>query len=87
MELPVVNHSDYEAKIKDDNKFPIKKFGELAKYLLENKVVKKFYNPKPCSFNTLKEAHSKNYINQIKNKTLDDILVKKNWFSSWRYYC
>ena len=54
MELPVVNHSDYVAKIKDDNKFPIKKFGELAKYLLENKVVKKFYNPKPCSFNTLK---------------------------------
>ena len=46
MELPVVNHLDYEAKIKDDNKFPIKKFGELAKYLLENKVVKKFYNPK-----------------------------------------
>ena len=41
MELPVVNHSDYEAKIKDDNKFPIKKFGELAKYLLENKIVKK----------------------------------------------
>ena len=34
MELPVVNHPDYVAKINDDNKFPIKKFGALAKYLL-----------------------------------------------------
>ena len=33
MELPVVNHPDYEAKIGDDNKFPIKKFGELASFL------------------------------------------------------
>ena len=41
MELPVVNHPDYVAKINDDNKFPIKKFGALAKYLLKN-VVKKF---------------------------------------------
>ena len=31
MELPVVNHKDYVAKIDDDHKFPIKKFGELAK--------------------------------------------------------
>jgi len=26
MQLPVVNHPDYVAKINDDNKFPIKKF-------------------------------------------------------------
>ena len=35
MHLPVVNHPDYVAKINDDNKFPIKKFGALAKHLLE----------------------------------------------------
>ena len=35
MELPVVNHPDYVAKINDDNKFPIKKFGALANHLLE----------------------------------------------------
>ena len=35
MELPVVNHPDYVAKINDDNKFPIKKFGALADYLLK----------------------------------------------------
>ena len=43
MQLPVVNHPDYVAKINDDNKFPIKKFGALANHLIENKVVKKFY--------------------------------------------
>ena len=30
MDLPVVNHKDYFAKIGDDHKFPIEKFGELA---------------------------------------------------------
>ena len=39
MELPVVNHPDYVAKINDDNKFPIKKFGALAEYLLKKGVV------------------------------------------------
>ena len=45
MELPVVNHPDYVAKINDDNKFPIKKFGALANHLLEAKVVQKFFIP------------------------------------------
>ena len=71
MQLPVVNHSDYFAKINDDNKFPIKKFGALANYLLEKKVVNKFYIPKECSIETLSKSHSLNYINHIKNQTLD----------------
>ena len=71
MELPVVNHKDYEAQLNDDNKFPIKKFGALARVLIKNKIVKNFYIPEPCSFDTLKEAHTEDYINKIKNKTLD----------------
>ena len=42
MNLPIINHDDYVAKINDDNKFPIKKFGELAKYLISEGVTKKF---------------------------------------------
>ena len=41
MDLSVVNHEDYFAKIGDDHKFPINKFGELASYLLKKKIVKK----------------------------------------------
>jgi acetoin utilization deacetylase AcuC-like enzyme len=80
MDLPVVNHEDYFAKIGDDHKFPIKKFGELANYLLEKKIVKKFHKPYPCSDDTLKRAHSENYINDIKNKTLDQKKIKKIGF-------
>ena len=47
MELPVVNHEDYFAKIGDDHKFPINKFGELADYLIKNKIVKNFHKPYP----------------------------------------
>ena len=80
MELPVINHPDYVAKINDDNKFPIKKFGALAKYLLDNKVVQKFHVPKACSIETMKTSHSLKYINDIKNKTLDIKLQKKIGF-------
>ena len=80
MELPVVNHKDYVAKIGDDHKFPINKFGELANYLINQKIVKKFHKPYPCSFKTLNRAHSENYINNIKNKTLDKNGVKKIGF-------
>ncbi|MDA7576478.1 histone deacetylase [Candidatus Pelagibacter sp.] len=80
MELPIVNHEDYVAKIGDDHKFPINKFGELAKYLIDQKIVSKFHNPYPCSFKTLNRAHSKNYINDIKNKTLNINAIKKIGF-------
>ena len=80
MELPIINHPDYVAKINEDNKFPIGKFGALAKYLLDTKVVKKFYIPKECSIDTLRSSHSLEYINHIKNKTLDINLQKKIGF-------
>ncbi len=80
MELPVVNHPDYVAKINDDNKFPIKKFGALAEYLLKENVVKKFYIPKECSIKTMQTSHSLEYINHIKNKSLDIKLQKKIGF-------
>ena len=80
MDLPVVNHKDYFAKIGDDHKFPIYKFGDLAKFLLDNKIIKKFYSPYPCSDETLKRAHSEKYINDIKNKTLNKNGIKKIGF-------
>ena len=80
MELPVVNHEDYFAKIGDDHKFPINKFGELANYLIKNKIVEKFHKPYACSVETLNYAHSKEYIFDIKNKTLSKERVKKIGF-------
>mgnify|MGYP001326085138 FL=1 len=80
MELPIINHPDYVAKINDDNKFPIKKFGALADHLLKSGVVKKFYIPKECSTETMKTSHSLDYINDIRNKTLDIKLQKKIGF-------
>jgi acetoin utilization deacetylase AcuC-like enzyme len=80
MDLPVVNHKDYFAKIGDDHKFPIEKFGELANYLIKKKIVKKFHEPYPCSDETLKKAHSESYIKDIKNKTLDKNGIKKIGF-------
>ena len=67
MDLSIVNHEDYFAKIGDDHKFPIKKFGELANYLIK-KIVKNFHKPYPCSDETLRKAHSEKYIQKVKVK-------------------
>ena len=80
MDLPVINHEDYFAKIGDDHKFPINKFSALAKYLIDKKIVKEFHKPYPCSDQTLKRAHSEKYIKEIKSKTLDKDGVKKIGF-------
>ena len=80
MELPIVNHPDYVAKINEDSKFPIKKFGELANHLKKKKIAKKFFIPKPCSIETLNRAHSKDYILNIQKKTLDQLSQKKIGF-------
>ncbi len=80
MELPVVNHKDYFAKIGDDHKFPINKFGKLADYLVEKKIVTNFHQPYACSEETLKRAHSEDYIKNVKNKTLDQNIIKKIGF-------
>ena len=80
MDLPVVNHKEYLAKIGDDHKFPIKKFGELANYLINKKIVKRFHTPYPCSVETLKKAHSESYIKDIINKSLDQNTIKKIGF-------
>ena len=77
MKLPIINHKDYFAKIGDDHRFPINKFGDLADYLLKKKLVKSFYTPYPCSDETLKRVHCEKYIKHVKNKTLDEKSVKK----------
>ncbi len=80
MDLPVVNHPEYVAKINDDNKFPIQKFGALAEHLLKTGVVNKFHIPRECSTETMRTSHSLEYINHIRNKTLDIKLQKKIGF-------
>ena len=80
MELPVINHEDYFAKIGDDHKFPINKFGELANFLLKKKIINHFHKPNPGSVKTLKGAQSQTYISNIINKSLDQNGVKKIGF-------
>ena len=80
MNLSVVNHEDYFAKIGDDHKFPIKKFGALANFLIKKKIVEKFHKPYACSEETLKRAHSESYIKHVKDKTLDQLAIKRIGF-------
>ena len=80
MKIPIVNHKDYLAEINVDNKFPINKFSELAKYLIKKNLVNEFYKPYPCSLHTLNRAHAKDYINSVKNKTLNKLAQKKIGF-------
>ena len=80
MTLSVVFHKNYNAQIGDDHKFPINKFSELAAYLEKKNIVKEFFEPYPCSDETLKRVHAESYIKDIRNKTLDKHKIKKIGF-------
>ncbi len=80
MTIPIVNHKDYMANIDENSKFPIRKFSALASYLFNEKIVENFFIPEACSIETLKNAHAEDYINNIKNKTLDILKQKKIGF-------
>ena len=62
MSISVVFHKNYNATIGDDHKFPINKFSELAAYLEKKNIVKEFFEPYPCSDETLKRVHAESYI-------------------------
>ena len=80
MSISVVFHKNYNATIGDDHKFPINKFSELAAYLEKKNIVKEFFEPYPCSDETLKRVHAESYIKDIRNKTLDKHKIKKIGF-------
>ena len=49
----------------------------LQNILIEQKIVQNFISHMPVLLKLLNRAHSKNYINDIKNKTLDKMELKK----------
>jgi acetoin utilization deacetylase AcuC-like enzyme len=70
--VPIINHPDYVAKINDDHKFPIKKFGELFKLLKHEGIIneKNLHIPTPATFADLSRVHTHEYIEKIDNLTL-----------------
>ena len=75
--MPFPGFSDERQSLRRCVREQCLKFGELANYLIKGKIVKKFHTPYPCSDETLKRAHSESYIKNVKNKTLDENIIKK----------
>ena len=80
MSLAVVNHEDYFAKIGDEHKYTINKFGELDNYLIKNKKVEKCDKPDGCTVEKLNYEHTKENEIEMKNKNLRKDGVKKIGF-------
>ena len=86
MDLPVVNHKDYFAKIGDDHKFPIEKFGELANYLIKKAVffilsnslivMQSLYLSPPRTCIEMIEHNEGSVLN---NKKIKDLLSQNNF--------
>ena len=70
--LPIVNHPDYVAKIGDDHRFPIKKFGALFDLLKKDNILNKenLHIPEPAQYLDLTKAHQPEYIQKIDNLSL-----------------
>ena len=82
MKVPIINHPDYVAQIGDDHRFPIKKFGELIKLLKKDGIAneKNIFEPKEVSLDTLRRAHSYDYVEKILKLNLSKDEIRKLGF-------
>ena len=76
MALPIVHHPDYDAaSVGSDHRFPMRKFSQVAKRLLEDGLVAPggFYEPVHALESWLTLAHTPRYVDGVLNGTLTRI--------------
>lgn len=65
--LPVFHHSDFQAQIAVNHRFPMGKYGLIAKFLLEGGLIQPgaFAVPDPVEFDMATHAHTADYARQV----------------------
>lgn len=73
MHLPFIYHTDYVTPLPPGHRFPMPKFAEVYRILLEDKVanLKQFHEPEIASREILQLVHSKQYVDAFCDGTLD----------------
>ena len=71
--IHIAYHDSYAHKLKENHKFPMKKYNELAKRLVTQNIYseRSFFIPNKLDESILHLTHERSYIDKVKSLTLD----------------
>lgn len=71
--IHIAFHPSYKHDLPENHKFPMLKYSELVKRILEEKIFEKknFFQPDPIDENLLTLTHTEEYLRKVKSLTLD----------------
>lgn len=83
MRLPIVHHPGFQAEIEPGHRFPMGKYGEIARLLAEQGMVAEggFRVPEPVDAGTATLAHSPGYANQVLRAEVDPAIAREIGFA------
>lgn len=82
MTVPIVYHPDYVAPLPAEHRFPMQKFSKLMELLVADGLAahNNTYQPTPASRETLKLAHTAEYVTAVCERTLDERRMRRIGF-------
>lgn len=80
--LPILHHPDFQAEIAVNHRFPMGKYGLIAKYLMEDGLIAPgdFHVPEPVEFDMAAHAHSPDYARQVFTASVDPKIAREIGF-------
>lgn len=83
MSLAILHHPDFQAVIADGHRFPMGKYGLIARLLIEDGLLtpQDFIIPDPIEFDQAGYAHSADYVRQVFQANLDPAITKDIGFA------
>ncbi len=83
MSLAILHHLDFQAVIADGHRFPMGKYGLIARFLIEDGLLapEDFIVPDPIEFDQACYAHWADYVGQVFHANLDPAITKDIGFA------
>ena len=80
--FPIAFHSIYKHPLPEGHRFPMLKYELLPQQLLHEGIVQQndFFDPEECKLNTVLAIHTKEYVEDLLNLTLDARAARKIGF-------
>ncbi|MCB1386956.1 MAG: histone deacetylase [Nitratireductor sp.] len=82
MTLAVLHHPDFQADLAPGHRFPMAKYGLIARYLVEDGLLaaSDFVQPEPVEFDQAARAHDPAYVRQVFDARVDGRIAREIGF-------
>ena len=82
MPLAILHHPDFQANLSPGHRFPMGKYGLIAKFLVEDGLIApgEFIVPEPVEFDQAVLAHDTDYVRQVFTASVDGRIAREIGF-------